>query len=69
MTAYAGRYTFAGEEVIHHVEAASMPNDVGSDLRRLVKLDGDQLILPVAKPYLRGGIMVRSQELIWKRLK
>ena len=45
MTAYAGRYTFTGEEVVHHVEAASMPNDVGSDLKRLVKLDGDQLIL------------------------
>jgi hypothetical protein len=69
MTAYAGRYTFTGQEVVHHVEAASMPNDVGADLKRLVKLDGDQLILLVAKPYLRGGIMVRSQELNWKRLK
>jgi hypothetical protein len=69
MTAYAGRYTFTGQEVVHHVEAASMPNDVGTDLKRSVKLDGDQLILLVAKPYLRGGIIVRSQELIWKRLK
>jgi hypothetical protein len=69
MTAYAGRYTLTGDEVVHHVEAASMPNDVGSDLKRLVKLDGDRLVLLVAKPYLRGGIMVRSQELIWKRLK
>ena len=46
-----------------------MPNDVGTELKRLVKLDGDQLVLLVAKPYLRGGIMVRSQELIWKRVK
>ena len=69
MTAYAGRFTFTGEKVVHHVEAASTPNDVGTDLTRLVKLDGDQLTLLVAKPYLRGGIMVRSQELIWKRLK
>ena len=69
MTAYAGRYTFTGEEVVHHVEAASLPNDVGADLTRLVKLDGDQLVLLVAKPYLRGGMMVRSQQLIWKRLK
>ena len=69
MTAYAGRYTFAGQEVIHHVEAASMPNDVGADLKRSVKLDGDRLVLLVAKPYLRGGITVRSQELIWKRIR
>ncbi len=69
MTAYAGRYTFTEEKVVHHVEAASTPNDVGTDLTRLVKLDGDRLTLLVAKPYLRGGIMVRSQELIWKRLK
>lgn len=69
MNAYAGRYTFTGEEAIHHVEAASMPNDVGTDLKRLVKLEGDQLTLLVAKPYLRGGMMVRSQQLVWKRIK
>jgi len=69
MTAYAGRYTFTGKEVVHHVEAASMPNDVGTDLRRSVTLDGDRLVLLVANPYLRGGIMVRSQELIWRRIK
>ena len=69
MTAYAGRYTFTGQEVVHYVEAASMPNDVGTELKRLVKLDGDQLVLLVAKPYLRGGIMVRSQELIWRRVR
>jgi hypothetical protein len=32
MTAYVGRFTFAGAKVIHHVEAASMPNDVGLHL-------------------------------------
>jgi hypothetical protein len=69
MTAYAGRYDFTGAEVTHHVEAASMPNDVGTDLKRLVKLNGDRLVLTVVKPYLRGGLMVRSQELIWKRLR
>jgi hypothetical protein len=56
MTAYAGRFTFTGNKVIHHVEAASMPNDVGSTLER-----------EIAKPYLRGGMMVHSQELTWER--
>lgn len=70
MSAYAGRYTLAGDKVIHHVEAASMPNDVGADLERMiVDLDADRLVLRVAKPYLRGGITVRSQELVWERLK
>jgi Lipocalin-like domain len=70
MTAYAGRYIVAGDKVIHHVEAASMPNDVGADLERMiVGLDADRLVLRVAKPYLRGGMTVRSQELVWERVK
>jgi hypothetical protein len=70
MTAYAGRYTFSGDKVIHHVEAASTPNDVGTNLERvIVQLDADRLVLRVAKPYLRGGIMVRQQELVWERVK
>lgn len=69
MTAYTGRYTFTGQKVVHHVEAASMPNDVGSDLEREVRFDQDRLVLKVAKPYLRGGMMVRSQELVWQRVK
>ncbi|MGB7847116.1 MAG: lipocalin-like domain-containing protein [Candidatus Acidiferrum sp.] len=70
MTAYAGKFTFTGNKVIHHVEAASMPNDVGSALEReVVELNADRLVLRVAKPYLRGGMMVRSQELTWKRIK
>jgi hypothetical protein len=70
MTAYAGRFTLAGEKVTHHVEVASMPNDVGTDLERsIMRLDADRLVLRVAKPYLRGGMMVRSQELVWQRVK
>ncbi|MEQ1353905.1 MAG: lipocalin-like domain-containing protein [Candidatus Acidiferrum sp.] len=70
MTAYAGRYTFSGDKVIHHVEAASTPNDVGASMERvIVQLDADRLVLRVAKPYLRGGMMVRQQELVWERVK
>jgi hypothetical protein len=69
-TAYAGHFTLTGDKVTHHVEAATTPNDLGANLERvIVKLDADQLILRVAKPYLRGGMMVRSQELLWQRLK
>ena len=70
MTAYAGRYTFSGDKVIHHVEAASMPNDVGASMERvIVQMTADRLVLRVAKPYLRGGMMVRQQELVWERVK
>jgi hypothetical protein len=69
-TAYAGHFTLIGDKVTHHVEAATTPNDLDANLERvIVKLDADQLILRVAKPYLRGGMMVRSQELLWQRLK
>ncbi len=69
MTAYAGRYTFSGDEVTHHVEVASTPNDVGANLERvIVQLNAHRLVLRVAKPYLRGGMMVRQQELVWERV-
>jgi len=70
MTAYAGKFDVSGGKVSHHVEVASTPNDVGSTLEReIVQLNADRLVLRVAKPYLRGGMMVRSQELIWERIK
>lgn len=70
MTAYAGRYTLAGDKVVHHVEVASTPNDVGANMERLVvHVDAERLVLRVAKPYLRGGMMVQSQELVWQKVK
>jgi hypothetical protein len=48
MTACARRYPFTGEEVIRHLEAASTPNDVVAELKRLAKLDGDKLVHLVA---------------------
>jgi hypothetical protein len=79
MTAYAGRYTLTGDKVVHHVEVASMPNDVGAKMERVVvhvdaerlvvHVDAERLVLRVAKPYLRGGMMVQSQELVWQKVK
>src|SRR5262252_825609 len=39
-SAYAGRYTFTGDKVIHHVEVASLQNWVNTDQVRFVKLAG-----------------------------
>src|SRR5882762_9289019 len=67
MVAYAGRYSFTGDKVVHHVEASFMPNQVGTDLVRLVKLQGDHLVLRTP-PMMDGGQQTVA-ELIWKRMR
>jgi hypothetical protein len=65
MVAYAGRYTFTGDKVVHHVEASSMPNDVGTDLVRSAKLDGDCLTLQTTMRSDGEQVVV---EVVWQRL-
>ncbi len=66
MVAYAGRYSFTGDKIVHHVEASWVPNQVGTDLVRLVKLQGDHLVLRTP-PMMDGGQHTVA-ELIWKRM-
>jgi len=42
---YAGRYTFLGDRVIHHVEISLWPGWVGTDLERLAEFRNEHLIL------------------------
>ena len=65
MVAYAGRYTFTGDKVVHHVEASSMPNDVGTDLVRSATLDGDRLALRATMQSEGEQVVV---EVVWQRL-
>jgi len=65
--AYAGRYSVAGDKVIHHVEIASMENWVNTDFVRLVEMDGDRLTLRT--PPLPVGGEIRTSELVWERVK
>jgi|GraSoi2013_100cm_1033763.scaffolds.fasta_scaffold97139_1 hypothetical protein len=65
--AYAGRYTFTGDTITHHVEASWMPNQVGTDLVRSVKLQGDRLILRTP-PMLVAGAQTTT-ELVWEHMK
>jgi Lipocalin-like domain len=64
--AYAGRYTFNGDKVTHHVEVSSIQNYVGKDLVRTVKFQGDQIILVTPPTRINGEI--QTLELIWQRL-
>jgi hypothetical protein len=64
--AYAGRYIFNGDKVIHRVEISSIQNYVGKDLVRTVKFRGDQIILVTPPTRINGKI--QTVELIWQRL-
>jgi hypothetical protein len=64
--AYAGRYTFHGDRVIHHVELSLFPNWVGSDQERWVELAGDRLTLS-ASPLLLAGTQ-QVPRLVWERV-
>jgi hypothetical protein len=64
--AYAGRYTFHGDRVIHHVELSLFPNWVGSDQERWVELAEDRLILSASPLLLAGKQQV--PRLVWERV-
>jgi hypothetical protein len=64
--AYAGRYAVTKDRVIHHVEISSAENWVGTDMVRIIQLDGDRMTL--ATPPLTIGNQTRTFELVWKRV-
>jgi hypothetical protein len=66
--AYAGRYTFTGKQVVHHVEIASIQNWVNTDLTRDATFDGDRLTLRGTTPRSRNGVM-QIFTLVWERVK
>ena len=65
--AYAGRYSVSGDQVIHHVEVASVENWVNTDLVRLLRLEGDRITLQT--PPLSVGGVIQTSELVWERIK
>jgi len=64
--AYAGKYSFSGDKVTHHVEAASLQNWVNTDLVRIARFEGNRLILRTTQ-YLKAGVMITAQ-LVWERI-
>ena len=45
MVAYTGRYTIAGDKVIHHVDVAWNEAWIGSDLVRSYRINRDTLVI------------------------
>jgi hypothetical protein len=66
LVAYAGRYSFHGDRVIHHVELSLFPNWVGTDQQRWVELAGDRLTLSASPLLLAGKLQV--PRLVWERV-
>jgi hypothetical protein len=65
-TAYAGRYTFDGERVVHHVELSLFPNWAGSDQERAAEISGNTLTLSAGLLLLAGERQVAR--LVWERV-
>jgi hypothetical protein len=65
--AYAGRYTFTCDKIVHHVEVASLQNWVNTDQTRFVRLQGNRLFVQNT-PQIRGGVAM-TLESVWERLK
>jgi hypothetical protein len=64
--AYAGRYTLMEDKVIHHAEISSIQNWVNTDLVRLIKFQGDRIILATPPTSINGKI--QTWELVWERV-
>jgi len=62
---YAGTYSIKGDRVIHHVEASSYQNWVGTDLIRIFRTDGNKVTLETVPQPQNGVISVL--ELEWER--
>jgi hypothetical protein len=65
---YAGRYTIdaANSTVTHHLEIASAPNYVGTDLVRTFSFSGRRLTLRTPPRQLMGQTAVST--LVWERI-
>jgi len=68
--AYSGTYTVdrARGTIVHHVECALNPDDVGKDRVRRFVLEGDRLTLTVDS-YNDYGTMVQKRVLVWARVR
>jgi len=64
--AYAGRFTFSGAKITHHVEISSIQNYVGKDLIRTIEFEGDRIKLLTPPTLVNGKLQI--VELIWQRL-
>ncbi len=63
---YAGTFRVEGDEVIHDVTLATIPEWIGNPLIRTIDWRGDQLLLKTEPEVGRDG-KAYSNELLWRR--
>ena len=63
---YAGRYSLAGDRIVHRVEIASVQNWVDTDLVRLVRVQNNRITLTT--PPISVGGQIRTTELVCERI-
>ena len=69
MISYAGTYTIAGDTITHHVDISWNQSWTGTSQSRLLKFEGNRLILstqPSPDP-VHGKMSIRS--LVWEKVK
>ena len=64
--AYTGRYTVSGDQVVHHIEVATVENWVNTEQVRFFELQGDRLTLRTPPLPFRGVRQIF--EVVWERL-
>jgi hypothetical protein len=67
--AYFGTFTVNEKEgfVVHHLESALFPGDVGKDIKRNFKISGDKLTIKFNTTTADGTPVTRT--LVWERMK
>jgi hypothetical protein len=65
--AYAGSYTFTGDRVVFHIQAASIQNWVHTDLTRSVTFEDERVSLRTMTT-LKGGV-IQTIETTWARVR
>jgi hypothetical protein len=68
MGGYGGTYTFDGEKVTHHIDIATRPAMLGTDVVRYVQRRGNTLVFTSkAAPSPRDGVVV-TLEFVWEKV-
>jgi Lipocalin-like domain len=65
-SSYCGNYTYDGEKLVTHVDAASDPSRIGTDQVRGVRFEGERMVL-IPPPRQAGGIE-EYREITWERI-
>ncbi|CAK7054882.1 MAG: hypothetical protein DELT_01171 [Desulfovibrio sp.] len=64
---YGGTYTYNGTEVVHHIDIATYPNWVGTNLVRRAELVDGTIVLRT-KPQMHNGVLTIIK-LVWASWK